>query len=169
MAAYDFKGKTALITGACGGLGRMIAESFLNANANVVVCDINDGLIADFNSQVADKHADRNLVVKADITDDAAIEDVFKRSEEKFGMIDLLINSAGRIDGFAPVGDVDRKVWDSVMALNLTAPAMISKRAIAKWLEKEKKGAIVNIASVAGVRGFTCGRHLAIECGKLEV
>lgn len=48
-------------------------------------------------------------------------------------------------------------MWDKVIALNLTAPAIVSGRAIKKWLEEGKKGSIVNIASIAGFRGFTCG------------
>jgi NAD(P)-dependent dehydrogenase (short-subunit alcohol dehydrogenase family) len=53
-------------------------------------------------------------------------------------------------------------MWDKVIALNLTAPAIVSGRAIKKWLEEGKKGSIVNIASIAGFRGFTCGMSLTL-------
>jgi NAD(P)-dependent dehydrogenase (short-subunit alcohol dehydrogenase family) len=48
-------------------------------------------------------------------------------------------------------------MWDKVIALNLTAPAVVSGRAIKQWLKEGKQGSIVNIASIAGFRGFTCG------------
>lgn len=54
-------------------------------------------------------------------------------------------------------------MWDKVIALNLTAPAIVSGRAIKKWLETGKKGSIVNIASIAGFRGFTCGMSFDIS------
>lgn len=62
------KGKTALVTGAAGGLGRSIAEEFLAQGANVVICDINKELIADFNEKVASSHQDRTLVLECTYT-----------------------------------------------------------------------------------------------------
>jgi NAD(P)-dependent dehydrogenase (short-subunit alcohol dehydrogenase family) len=53
-------------------------------------------------------------------------------------------------------------MWDKVIALNLTAPAVVSGRAIKQWLKEGKKGSIVNIASIAGFRGFTCGMSARI-------
>jgi NAD(P)-dependent dehydrogenase (short-subunit alcohol dehydrogenase family) len=60
-------------------------------------------------------------------------------------------------------------MWDKVIALNLTAPAIVSGRAIRKWLEERKKGSIVNIASIAGFRGFTCGILPAIYISLVPV
>ncbi|KAM0717312.1 hypothetical protein Q7P37_007164 [Cladosporium fusiforme] len=145
MNQIRFAHKTALITGACGGLGRAIAEAFLREGANVIVCDINADLIADFKE-------------KTDITKDDKVDEMFTAGEKMFGGIDVVVNSAGRVDRFDAVAEMDRAVWDKVLALNLTAPAMVSGRAIRKWLEEDRKGCIVNIASIAGFRGFSCGR-----------
>lgn len=158
MEQVPFTQKTALVTGGCGGLGRVISESFLSAGANVVVCDINPALIADFKEKVSAGYPECTLVHEIDITKDENIHKLFDEGEKMFGGIDYVINCAGRIDGFHPVGDIERAMWDKVIALNLTAPAMISQRAIRAWLKAEKKGAIVNIASIAGFRGFTCGK-----------
>jgi NAD(P)-dependent dehydrogenase (short-subunit alcohol dehydrogenase family) len=98
-------------------------------------------------------------VLQADITKDDRIEEVFTEGEEMFGGIDFVVNSAGRIDRFDPVAEMERQMWDKVIALNLTAPAVVSGRAIRKWLEIEKKGVIVNITSTAGFRGFNCGAY----------
>jgi NAD(P)-dependent dehydrogenase (short-subunit alcohol dehydrogenase family) len=149
--------KTALITGGCGGLGRSIAEAFLRAGTNVVVCDINEGLMSDFKEKVSSAYPECTLVLQADITKDGRVEEVFAEGEKMFGNIDFLINSAGRIDRFDAVAEMERQMWDKVIALNLTAPAVVSGRAIKKWLETGGKGVIVNIASTAGFRGFNCG------------
>lgn len=167
MDQVPFIRKTALVTGGCGGLGRTIAEAFLVAGANVVVCDINTSLIADFKENVSAAYPECTLVHEADITKDENIHKLFDEGEKMFGSIDYVINCAGRIDGFHPIGDIDRAMWDKVIALNLTAPAMVSQRAVKAWIKAEKKGAIVNIASIAGFRGFTCGmsyiRHRSFE------
>lgn len=153
----DHATKTAFVSGACGGLGRVIAEHFLKEGANVVVCDINPELIADFTEKVAVAHPGRILVLAADITSDVALDALFAQAKETFGGLDYVVNSAGIMDQFDGAGDVDRALWDKVMAVNLTAPMMITQRAIQAWLAEGKKGSIVNISSVAGVRGFVAG------------
>ena len=156
------KDKTALVTGACGGLGRSIAEAFLAEGANVVVCDINKDLIADFKEKVSAAYPGCTLVLELDITKDSALDDLFAQAEKTYGHLDCVINSAGVMDRFDPLGDMERGVWDKVIAVNLTAPAMIIKRAVGMMQKSNVKGSIVNIASIAGTRGFTSGRFLAL-------
>ena len=155
------KGKTALVTGAGGGLGRAIAEAFLIEGANVVVCDINEELRNDFKEKVSAAYTGCTLVLDTNVTKDSALDDMFAKAEKTFGPLDYVINSAGMMDKFDPVGDMDRSWWDRVIALNLTAPAMITKRAINMMMKAGKKGSIVNIASIAGERGFTSGTYPA--------
>lgn len=95
MAQSPFDKKTAFITGAGGGLGRALAEHFLSIGANVVVCDINNELVQDFKDKVSSANPDRTLVLKADITDDKALDDIFSQAEKTFGHLDFVINSAG--------------------------------------------------------------------------
>lgn len=152
--------KTALVTGACGGLGRAIAEKFLQEGANVVVCDVNDTLIEDFKQKVSGAYAECTLVLKVDVTDDAALDDMFSQAEKRFGHLDYVVNNCGIMDKFDPVGDMERGLWDRVIAVNLTAPAMVTKRAVNMMLKHSIKGSIVNIASIAGVRGFCSGTHI---------
>lgn len=153
----SFKGKTALVTGGCGGLGRSIAEAFLAEDANVVVCDINKELIAEFQEKVAAASAERTLVLESNITVEAAQDALFQQASDRFGQLDFVCNSAGVMDDFSPAGDMSRGMWDKVIAVNLTAPTMITQRAVQHMMEKDVKGSIVNIASIAGVRGFTAG------------
>ncbi|KAF2771076.1 NAD(P)-binding protein [Teratosphaeria nubilosa] len=157
MESVPHKNRTALITGGCGGLGRAIAETLLRRGANVIVCDVKDAQLEDFKEKISAAYPECTLVSKVDITDDAALKQLFTDGEERFGHIDIVINNAAIMDKFDPIGEVDRVTWDRVMATNVTAPAMVSKLAINSFLEHGVKGAIVNISSVAGVRGFVAG------------
>nr|POE65722.1 dihydroanticapsin 7-dehydrogenase [Quercus suber] len=157
MVPVAHERKTALISGACGGLGRAIAEHFLQESVDVVVCDVNKELIADFKTKVSSAYPDRTLVIEADITSEAALDDLFAQALTVFGGLDYVVNSAGILDHLDPAGDVDKAVWDRVIAVNLTAPMMITQRAVKAWLSAGRKGVIVNISSLAGVRGFTAG------------
>ncbi|KAH9843261.1 KR domain [Teratosphaeria destructans] len=157
MESVPHKHKTALVTGGCGGLGRAIAETLLQSGANVIVCDVKDAQVEDFRENVSAAYPECTLVSKVDITDDAALEQLFADGEGMFGHIDIVINNAAIMDKFDPIGEVDRVTWDRVMATNVTAPAMVSKLAVNSFLKHGVKGAIVNICSVAGVRGFVAG------------
>lgn len=138
-------------------MGKAIVEAFLAEGASVVTCDINKELIADFKENVATHHPDRTLILEANLTDDAAQDDLFKQAIEKYGQVDFVVNSAGVMDDFAPAGEMSRALWDKVIAVNLTAPTMITQRAVKHMQDKKIQGSIVNIASIAGVRGFTAG------------
>jgi len=151
------EGKTVLITGGGGGLGRAIVEHFVEAGANVVTCDINDTLLADLQEKVVAAKSDQVLVVKCDITSEDALDNLFTQLESKFGKLDYAINSAGIMDLFDPAGSTDRGLLERVLAVNLIAPTMITKRAINLMLKHEVKGSIVNIASIAAFRGYAAG------------
>ncbi|KAI7634834.1 hypothetical protein KC319_g15608, partial [Hortaea werneckii] len=87
----------------------------------------------------------------------AALDELFQQAENKFGRLDYVVNNAGIMDKFDPAGEMDRSMWDRVIAINLTAPAMVTKRAVNMFLKHETPGAIVNIASIAGTRGYASG------------
>lgn len=154
-----YQGKTVLVTGGGGGLGRKTAENFLNDGANVVVCDINNQLLADFDEKLTSAHPNQTLAVECNITSQDDLDKLFKQAEEKFGTFDIVVNCAGIIDRFTAPGDIELDEWDRVLAVNLTAPTFITKRAVNGFLKSNKKGAIVNIASVASFKGFANGLY----------
>lgn len=85
------QGMTVLVTGGAGGLGRAIAENFVDLGANVVVCDINKDLLADFNDKVVAASADRVLAINCNITSEDALDDLFSQAESKFGPFDYVV------------------------------------------------------------------------------
>ena len=158
MSDQILQGKTCLITGGGGGLGKAIASQFLEAGANVVICDINDERLQQTSAELSPKGPLK--AIKTDITNTSEVEALFKNLIGAFGKIDVLVNNAGIMDHFDPIGDLDMELWDRVMALNLTAPALLSKFAIRNMLQQEKvDGRIINIVSVAGKAGWASGMY----------
>ncbi|KAL1624334.1 hypothetical protein SLS56_007873 [Neofusicoccum ribis] len=162
----DFSGKIVLVTGAAGGLGKAIATAFLDAGASVSVCDINKDRLAEVEKEFAGPFDGKFLATVADITNETSVNDFFNKTIERFGRLDVLVNNAGVADKFDPVGDVERSLWDRVMAINLTAPFLFCKLAVNQFQKQEPAGGIiVNIASVAslkcGIAGaaYTASKH----------
>lgn len=156
---------TAIVTGAAGGLGRAIATRLLEDGANVVICDINDSLLEDFEREVSSRYPEKTLVLKINVTRDAELDTLFHKAIEKFEKVDIVVNNCGIMDDMSPAGQMSRELWDRVIAINLTAPAMVTQRAVNHFIEMGIKGAILNIASAAGIRGgmlgtaYTASKH----------
>ncbi|KAE8379834.1 hypothetical protein BDV26DRAFT_303396 [Aspergillus bertholletiae] len=149
-------GKTCLVTGGAGGLGKAIATKFLEAGANVVICDINDDRLQQTSEELSVKGTLKALNV--DITSAAAVKGLFDTIVSEFGKLDILINNAGIMDRFDPVGTLDEDLWDRVIAVNLKAPFLLSRLAVRNMLEQPNPdGYILNIVSLAGKAGWTAG------------
>jgi NAD(P)-dependent dehydrogenase (short-subunit alcohol dehydrogenase family) len=156
----DYTGKTVIVTGAAGGLGLALAQAFYANNANVVITDVNDARLASAPEQfAAEDREKRFLAVKADSSDEAQVEELIKKTVEKFGSLDVLVNNAAVNDDMEPTGDVGRTMWDLNIKVNLTAPYVTSKAAINEFLKKDgpQKGVILNVSSAAGMHGYRAG------------
>lgn len=158
MSEQILAGKTCLVTGGGGGLGKAIATKFLEAGGNVVICDINEDRLQQTSAELSPKGPLK--AVKTDITNKDEVQSLFDGLIKEFGKIDVLVNNAGIMDQFDPVGDLDVEMWERVMAINLTAPFLLSKLAVRNMLEQPKPdGRIINIVSVAGRAGWASGMY----------
>lgn len=161
MSGPSLSGKTCLVTGGGGGLGKSIAETFLKAGANVVICDIHQQRVHECTSELSSLGP--LLALTVDITSEAAVEDMFRQISERFGstIVHVVVNNAAVMDRFDPVADLDRGLWDRVLAVNLTAPFMITKLAVKSMLQQEQpEGHIINIASGAAKAGWLAGKKV---------
>jgi NAD(P)-dependent dehydrogenase (short-subunit alcohol dehydrogenase family) len=87
------QGKTVIVTGAAGGLGKAIATAFLAAGANVVICDVNPERIASADAEWAQSYPDKFLTQQTDVTDEAAVQKLVDAAVAKFGRLDVLVNN----------------------------------------------------------------------------
>ncbi|WP_044563418.1 3-oxoacyl-[acyl-carrier-protein] reductase [Azospirillum sp. B4] len=144
---FDLTGKTALVTGASGGIGAAIARTLHQAGATVAL----SGTKVEALEALAAELGDRAVVVPANLSDPAAVEALAKDAEAKLGQVDILVNNAGLTrDGLIlRMKDED---WDSVIDVNLTAAFRLS-RALVKGMMKRRWGRIIGITSIVGVTG----------------
>lgn len=159
MLEQDFSGKNVLITGANSGIGYAQAKSFLKQGANVFAIDINDDNL--FNLQ---KNYREFLQYKiADVADKQAVE----QAVEQFGAIDILLNTAGILDGYAKTLDTSEALWDQVININLKGTYLVTNAVLPQMLAR-KKGCIVNMTSIAGLvaggggAAYTASKHAII-------
>ena len=144
---FSLKGKTALVTGATGGIGESIARALIEAGARLAI----SGTRVEKLEQLAKDLGADTVIVPANLGDAASIEQLASEAEKQLGQIDILVNNAGITrDGLAMrMKDED---WETVLNVNLTSAFRLS-RAIMKGMMKRRYGRIINIASVVGVMG----------------
>jgi 3-oxoacyl-[acyl-carrier protein] reductase len=148
----SFAGKTVVVSGAGQGLGRRIAESFVELGADVHACDILEKDLAE-----TAKSGAKTAVV--DLTDRKAASAFIARVEkEGSGAVDVLVNNAGGVAGqtHKPIDEVGDADWDKVIAVNLGSAFALS-RAVAPAMKRAKRGRIVNISSGAGLQASLTG------------
>ncbi|MFN4227607.1 MAG: 3-oxoacyl-[acyl-carrier-protein] reductase [Candidatus Ratteibacteria bacterium] len=143
-----FKDKVVLITGAFGGIGKALANKFGNDNAKLVLWDI--FIDQEFENSLREKGVE-TISMKIDITNQHEIEKGVKEILERWGRIDILINNAG-ITRDKLIFRMSEMEWDEVLNVNLKGAFLCSK-IIGQIMYKQKKGKIINIASIIGEIG----------------
>jgi NAD(P)-dependent dehydrogenase (short-subunit alcohol dehydrogenase family) len=141
----DMSGRVVLVTGGARGVGRGITRGFLAAGADVVICGRTEP------EEVPDAAGRRAQFVAADVRDPDSVDGLVTETVERLGRLDVLVNNAG---GSPPADSATAspKFSRAIIELNLIAPLVCSQRANAVMQGQDEGGAIVNIASVSGVR-----------------
>lgn len=160
----EFKSKTVLITGGSSGIGRATAIAFGKLGANVVVSSRREKE-GEETAQLVNEAGGVGYFVKADVAKVEDIKNLIQQTVAKFGGLDYAFNNAG-IEGevFVPTAEFSENVWDDVIRINLTGVFLSMKYEIPEML-KQGKGAIVNMSSIAGMKGsaisvaYTASKH----------
>jgi 3-oxoacyl-[acyl-carrier protein] reductase len=143
---FSLKNKVAIITGARQGMGRSHALTLAKAGAKVVVADISEEDCQKVVKEI-EKDGGESMGVKCNVTKKAEIEEMVKKTIDKWGRIDILVNNAG-IYPFKSFLELTEEEWDKVIDINLKGYFLCAK-VCAKEMIKQKSGVIVNIASIA--------------------
>src|SRR5690606_6186881 len=148
-------GKVAVITGAGSGIGAATAVRMAAEGAAIVGVDVNTEGLEKVRAQIEERGG-RVTIITADITDQAAVDDVVARTLAAHERIDVLANIAGIMGWFLPAHEVDDESGRRVMAVNVDGP-MLLLRATLPHMMRQGAGAIVNVGSVGGLRGAAAG------------
>lgn len=147
---FDFSGQVVLVTGAVGTLGTALVQAFADAGAHVAAVDHRSGRLAGhFPALDAGNHL---LLEQVDAADEAEAAQAVARVRERFGRIDVLVNSAGGYTGGTAVHEASLETWDHMLRLNLRT-ALVMSRAVTPQMIEQGGGRIVHVGSRAGVVG----------------
>ena len=142
-------GQVAIVTGAGRGIGRAIAEALAREGAAVVLAARTRQQLAEVAAAVK-SGGGRALAVPTDVTLDAAVDALVEQAVAEFGRVDLLVTAAG-VASFGPVAGSKPADWDAMLAVNLRA-VMVTCRAVLPVMLHQRRGTILNVASVAAQR-----------------
>ena len=147
----DFSGKVALVTGGGNGIGRAACVGFARHGAKVVAVD-RDGAAAEATAGIVRQNGGEAIAVTADVTKSAEVQAYVKATLDKYGRIDCFFNNAGIEGKVAPIAEYDEAVFDAVIGVNVKG-VFLGLRHVLPQMIRQKSGAIVNTASVAGLVG----------------
>src|SRR6201982_1961703 len=147
---FDLSGRVAIVTGGSIGLGRQMARGLAEMGANVGLCARKKER-CEATAEELRSLGVKTMALGCDVKDPASVTDVVDATVAEFGRIDILINNAGTSWG-APVEEMRLEHWNRVIETNLTGTFLFSQ-AVGKIMLPQRRGKIINIASVAGIQG----------------
>lgn len=150
MNEREFNGKVAFVTGATSGIGRACAIAFANAGARVVCVGRKEEALRDVEQKLRDAEAEA-LTINADLAELSQVQQAIERAVQAFGGIDVLVNAAGHLSS-GTIENTSLKAWDDMMGVNVRAPFQLMQMALPSLIER--RGNIVNVSSVTGLRAF---------------
>lgn len=149
IADFSLKDKVAIVSGASRGIGEAIARSFAEQGAQVVICSRKQEQL----DEVADSICGAGgacTAIACHTGNAEAIEEFFKKVMAKYGRVDVLVNNAATNPYFGPAIDIDMGAFDKTMEVNVKGYFLMTQHA-ARAMVNQGKGAVVNIASIAGL------------------
>ena len=157
-SAFSLEGKTAIVTGGGIGIGKSISLEFARAGADVMLCSRRMEHLENTAAEIR-QLGRKALPLTVDVRDPEQVDSVVQRTLEEFGHIDILVNNHGASFRSA-VEDMSLNGWNAVVGINLNGVFLLSK-SVGKHMIERQQGVIVNIASMAGVRGSIMMPHYA--------
>lgn len=143
-------GKVAIVTGGGSGIGKGIARAYAEEGCAVVLAGRNVARLEQAAQEMAGATGAAVLAVPTDVTDEAQVKALFAQTMERFGRLDILVNSSGAFDG-GRVDQISLEAWNRVMGANVTGPFLCTREAFA-IMKDAGGGRIINIGSISAQR-----------------
>jgi NAD(P)-dependent dehydrogenase (short-subunit alcohol dehydrogenase family) len=150
MNEKQFNGKVAFVTGATSGIGKACAIAFAGAGAKVVCVGRKEDALRDVDALMRELGAE-SLAIRADLSEPRESQQAIDRAMQAFGGIDVLVNAAGHLSN-GTIENTSLEAWDDMMDVNVRAPFQLMQMALPSLIER--RGNIVNVSSVTGLRAF---------------
>jgi NAD(P)-dependent dehydrogenase (short-subunit alcohol dehydrogenase family) len=150
-----------MITGGGRGIGRAIAERFVENGAAVVLAATGQAGL-DATANAIREGGGRAMAAVTDVRDEVAIQRTVAAAVAEFGRLDILVNNAGVSGPTAPVVEIDRSEWDETLSVNLTGAYLCAKHAVPHMIAR-RSGRVINITSIAGQMGYALRSPYAVS------
>jgi NAD(P)-dependent dehydrogenase (short-subunit alcohol dehydrogenase family) len=158
VRSMRFKGKVAIVTGSARGIGKEIALRLAAEGASVIISDINFDAARETAKEIERSFKTKVSPIQTDVKKTGEIHSLVKSTVRDFGRIDILVNNAG-IMYPTKVEDISEEEWDEVLDVNLRG-VFFCYQAVSPFMKEQRRGKILNIASVAGkIGGVASGAH----------
>ncbi|AYW46341.1 SDR family oxidoreductase [Tetragenococcus koreensis] len=145
----ELKNKVVVVTGAVGGMGRVICQEFAKQQAKVVMLDLDVEAVEAYAKEVADEYKVETLALGIDTTDESAVDKAVTQVIEKFGRVDTLVNTAAMLRG-CPLEDLPLEEWRQTVDINLTGYFLVSQR-FGRVMIEQKSGNMVHVSTIASI------------------
>lgn len=146
---FDLSGCVAMVTGGGSGLGREFCNVLAEFGADIVCPDLNKDW-AEETCEMIKEYGHKTFAIEADVSKYDHVQEVFKKVEESFGRLDILVNNAGITAPYLVIDQINIDDWHKVINVNLHGVFYCMKEGF-RIMIKQKKGSIINIASIAGI------------------
>lgn len=160
-------GKAVVVTGASSGMGRAIVERFVNEGASVVAVARRAERLEELRDSLASAPG-KVEIFQGDISSKEVNEEMIDKCISSFGKIDVLINNAGIMDDMGPVGDLSDEKFNQIIQVNLYGPMCAMRKAVNVFKE-QGGGAIINIASLGGMRTAAGAAYCASKAAVISM
>lgn len=161
----EFQDQTALITGAAGSLGRVVADVFAERGANLVLVDLDQQAL----DRVFESHKQRHLLARTNLLDQTQIDATVRRAIERFGRIDVLANLAGGFRMGEPVHATSDASWDFLLDINART-LMRTVHSVVPHMIERGRGKIVNVGAYSAQKGVAqMGAYVAAKSAVIRI